>query len=408
MRIIKKCLPVILITSFLLAGGEWFKNYEEGLKAVQRSDWQNAANLFRQALEGNNKESNKARTYGMHFIKYYPHRELGVCLYHLGEPENAKRELQISMRQAASQRASDYLKKIERAEPPGDAGTQKATPAKPIPAGPKPGGAAVAGTAVAGAAAVAAGGAAAGGGKESEKTSDMIVGKKTVKLVGERMGVAILPFENKGASKDLGEIILDKMITVLVNQQRFKVMERSQLDKILEEQQLGASGVLDAQTAASIGKGIGVDGIIIGSVAATTSGSLSIDARVIDTESAAIIVANDAYSGSSDAQSVKNAVENLANKIAKELPLVEGYVIRITDDKVVLDAGRLGGLKRGMKCTVYKEGAAMTHPITGEFLGNETVIIGEVLITAAFDKYSEALKLSGEGVLSIGDKFLTK
>jgi hypothetical protein len=61
-----------------------------------------------------------------------------------------------------------------------------------------------------------------------------------------------------------------------------------------------------------------------------------------------------------------------------------------------------------MKCTVYKEGAAMTHPITGEVLGKETVIIGEVLITEAFDKYSEARKLSGEGVLSIGDKFLTK
>jgi hypothetical protein len=404
MRCVKTCSLFLILISFLLAGGEWFKSYEDGLKAVARSDWKTASYLFTEALKGNNKENKKARTYGMHFIEYYPHRELGVCLYHLGDPEKAKRELEISMQLAPSERAGDYLKKIERAEPPSETGSKAPAPAVP----PRRSGAQQQNAAVAGAAAVAAGGAAAGAGKESTASSDMIVGKKTVKLVGERMGVAILPFENKGASHDLGEIILDKMITVMVNQQRFKVMERSQLDKILEEQQLGAAGVLDAQTAAQIGKGIGVDGIIIGSVAATTSGSLSIDARVIDTESAAIIVANDAYSGSSDAQSVKNAVENLANKIAKELPLVEGYVIRIAGDKIMLDVGRVGGLKRGMKCTIYKEGATMTHPITGEVLGKETVIIGEVSITESFDKYSEAKKLSGEGVLSIGDKFLTK
>ena len=407
MKFIKNLIPLTLLVTLLLAGGEWFKSYEDGLKAMQRKNWQQAADLFRAAIEGNDKESKKARTYGMHFIEYYPHRELGVCLYELGEPENAKRQLDISVRQEPTERAREYLTKIERAEPPTQAAPPKTTTAVNRPRNNRPNPP----DAAAGAAATAAGtrGTLTGGTPtETSSGTDMIVGKKTVKLVGERMGVAVLPFENKGASKDLGEIILDKMITVLVNQQRFKVMERSQLDKILQEQQLGASGVLDAQTAAQIGKGIGVDGIIIGSVAATTAGSLSIDARVIDTESAAIIVANDAYSGSSDAQSVKNAVENLANKIAKELPLVEGYVIRITGDKVILDAGRLGGLKRGMKCTIYKEGATMTHPITGEILGKETVIIGEVLITEAFDKYSEARELSSEGVLSIGDKFLTK
>jgi TolB-like protein len=404
MRTLGTCLSFFLLTVFLWAGGEWFKSYEEGQQAMERSEWQKAATLFREALQGNDKDSKKARTYGMHFIEYYPHRELGICFYNLNEPDKAKRELEISMRQQPSERARDYLNKIERAEPPSQGDRRVRTPARETPPVAKPpvGAQKPAGAAVSGAAT------AAGATVSKDTGSDMIVGKKTVKEVGERMGVAILPFENKGASRDLGEIILDKMITVLVNQQRFKVMERSQLDKILEEQQLGASGVLDAQTAAQIGKGIGVDGIIIGSVAATTSGALSIDARVIDTESAAIIVANDAYSGSSDAQSVKNAVENLANKIIKDLPLVEGYVIRITDDNIILDIGRVGGLKRGLKCIIYKEGAAITHPITGEVLGKDTIIIGEVLITEVYDKYSEARKLAGEGVISIGDKFLTK
>jgi hypothetical protein len=223
------------------------------------------------------------------------------------------------------------------------------------------------------------------------------------------MGVAVMPFENKGASRDLGEIILDKMITVLWNQERFKVMERAALDKVIAEQSLGQSGMLDAATAAEIGKGIGVDAIVIGSVAAAASGALSIDARVIDTESAAIIVAHDAYTGSSDAQSVKNAVENLARKITESLPLVEGYVIKIDGQKLILDIGRVGGLKKGMKCVIYKEGAPIKHPITGETLGKETQILGEVLVTEAFDKYSVAEQLRVESaVISIGDKFITK
>jgi hypothetical protein len=66
-------------------------------------------------------------------------------------------------------------------------------------------------------------------------------------------------------------------------------------------------------------------------------------------------------------------------------------------------------MKKGMKCVIYKEGAPIKHPITGEILGKETNVIGEVLVTDAFDKYSVAKQLSiAGGVMSIGDKFITK
>ncbi len=381
MRILSfNLLFILLLTGLLTAGGEWFKSYDDGLKALEAQDYEKAANLFREALAGNSTDKQKMRTYGLHFIEYYPHRELGIVLYHLGQVDEARRELEKSLSQEPSGRARDYLQKITGGTPPPKvektAENKQAmiTPAVVVPA-----------------------------------ETEMIVGNQTIKLVGERMGVAILPFANKGASKDLGEIILDKMITVMVNQERFKVMERAQLDKILEEQSLGSSGVIDAATAAQIGKGIGVDAIIIGSVAASASGAISIDARVIDTESATIIVAEDVYSGSSDAQSVKNAIENLAQKMTDDLPLVEGYIIRIDGDQVILDVGRTGGLKRGMKCVIYKEGAPVKHPITGEILGKETKVLGEVLVTESFDKYCVAKTLRNEGgMLSIGDKFLTK
>ena len=66
-------------------------------------------------------------------------------------------------------------------------------------------------------------------------------------------------------------------------------------------------------------------------------------------------------------------------------------------------------MKKGMKCVVYKEGAEIKHPITGEILGKETVILAEILITEAFDKYCVAKSLKQEGgPISVGDKFLTK
>jgi hypothetical protein len=371
-----------IFTTSLIAGGEWYKVYQDGLDAMEEGEFKKASELFIEAIQGNPDDDENVRTYGMHSIEYFPHRELGICLYNMGDMHGARQELQISMKMEPSERAKQYLSQIGAGLPP-----EKKTEPKE--------------DASIGVAAVPA--------LEEKKETEMIVGKQTIKLVGERMGVAVLPFENKGASKDLGEIILDKMITVLWNQERFKVMERAALNQVLAEQSLGQSGVLDATTAAEIGKGIGVDAIIIGSVAAAPSGALSIDTRVIDTESAAIIVAHDTYTGSSDAQSVKNAVENLARKITESLPLVDGYVIRIDETELIIDVGRNGGMKKGMKCVIYKEGAPIKHPITGEILGKETDVIAEVLVTDVFDKYSVAKQLAGTGgTISIGDKFITK
>jgi hypothetical protein len=380
---------IFMLCASLLAQGAWYKEYELGLQAMEKQQWRVATAHFRKAIAVKPIDKSKIRTYGMHFIEYFPHRELGICLYHLGENDAAQKQLSISIKQEHTQRATDFLKQISGNIPPPRQNVKVEEKQKDD--APKEAAAEIVAADV------------------PKENTEMIVGKQTIKLVGERMGVAVLPFENKGASRDLGDIILDKIINVLVNQERFKVMERAQLDKVIAEQSLGVSGIIDAATAAEIGKGIGVDGIIIGSVAAAPSGALSIDARVIDTESAAIIVAQDAYSGSSDAQSVKNTVENLARKIAESLPLVEGFIIRIDGEQIILDVGRNGGLKRGMKCVIYKEGEAIKHPITGEILGKDTKELGEVLVSEVFDKYSVAKTLNTEGgILSIGDKFITK
>lgn len=386
---------LILLCSFsiLLAGDEWFKAYEAGIEAMKSKDYNQAIAKFREAMQVQNEDKRKIRTYGMHFIPYFPHRETGIAMYYLGNLEDAKRHLQVSMRQTPSKRAQEFLNKISGGEAPPENMRQKVAERLKNARKPKT-------TATPGEPGLA----------EGAAEKKLIVGQKTIKLVGERMGVAVMPFENKGASRDLGEIVLDKMITAFFNTNRFKVVERAQLESILNEQQLGMTGVIDASTAAEIGKGIGVDAIILGSVAAAPSGAISLDARAIDTETATIIVAHDAYSGSSDAQSVRNTVENLANKFGASLPLVEGYVIKVDGNTITLDMGRTAGLRKGLKCIVYNEGAEVKHPITGEVLGKETKILAEVVVTESFEKMSSAriLKSESDEMISVGDKFLTK
>jgi curli biogenesis system outer membrane secretion channel CsgG len=69
-----------------------------------------------------------------------------------------------------------------------------------------------------------------------------------------------------GSNQDVGKGISDLMINQLVNEGKFRVIERSALDRILKEQNFSNSDRASAATAAKIGGLLGVDIIIIGDV----------------------------------------------------------------------------------------------------------------------------------------------
>ncbi|MBD3226405.1 MAG: hypothetical protein GF313_16875 [Caldithrix sp.] len=386
MKTLITALLVLLISFSNGFGDEWFRAYEKGQEAMKNGDYEAAARFFKEAIDQKDQESDKIRTYGMHFIEYYPNRELGITLFHLKKFDAAQHYLQKSIRTEPSNRARNFLNRLtdKSGIAKNRASEKKVTPPPPEPAVSKT--------------------------QKLATQSPAVPEKSNVKMVGERMSVAVFPFENKGTNQNLGEVILDKLITALLNIERFRVIERSQLERILEEQKLSMSGIIDASTAVELGKGIGVDVILLGSVSPGTRGSVSLDARAIDTETATIIVAHDAESRSSDAQRIKEAVEQLAIQFKSSLPLVEGLVIGVEQNQITLDVGRRKGLKKGMKCIIYKEGADVKHPITGELLGKETNILCQGLITEIFDRYSYVRPLNADAWqnVSVGDKFLTK
>jgi len=69
-----------------------------------------------------------------------------------------------------------------------------------------------------------------------------------------------------GSDQDIGKGISDMLVQKLVEDGKFSVIERNALDKVLGEQNFSNSDRADASTAAKIGKVLGVDAIIIGSI----------------------------------------------------------------------------------------------------------------------------------------------
>lgn len=365
-----KKILVPIFTFLIILGGlstslhaqkKWHEYYKAGQEAQDRGDWQAAVEHFQASIRLKDDETSKTRAYGTMFMEYYPHRELGISYYHLGDMSKARQELEYSVSKSTSLRAKEYLKRIAEGQPPS---MDTATPAVTTTLAP-----------------------AAGSAKPATPPAPEPASSS---LVGERLSMAVLPFASKGIGRELGEIdLFDKLITAFVNTKRFKVFERAQLQKILEEQQLGASGVIDISTAAQFGKGIGVDAVVVGSI--TQAGnSVSVDARLIDTETTAIITAKDAFSNSVNLQSLSNMINEMANKIKEDLPLVQGYVVQVEGSRITLDIGYNQGVRKGIKCHVFREGAPLVHPVTGEVISRSIQEICEVQVSEVFDAYSVA------------------
>src|ERR1039457_4609614 len=69
-----------------------------------------------------------------------------------------------------------------------------------------------------------------------------------------------------GTNQDVGKGIADILVDRLVTSGAYSVIERKELDKVIGEQNFANSDRADASSAAKIGRVLGVDAIIIGSI----------------------------------------------------------------------------------------------------------------------------------------------
>lgn len=282
--------------------------------------------------------------------------------------------------------------------------------------------------------------------------------------------IAVLPFDDGSIQDrwwdeghwDVGKGISDEFVTEFLKTNRFRLIEREQIDQVLAEQDFGQSGRVDAKTAASIGKILGVDFLVMGRVTEfslkstgvsglsfkkgvglgvkSTNAIVAIDARLVDANTAEIIASvtgrgdkrNTNLSVSVDWEAIafgsdefrttnlgiamREAVTSAAKQLADQAyssgrgpsPSVKlkGVVAYASGNRVIINIGSSSGVKRDMVFIVHRVLEVVKDPITGEVLDEVTEAVAEVKVTEVKDKSATCTvlkKLSSDLTTAVGD-----
>ncbi|HEY2329452.1 MAG TPA: CsgG/HfaB family protein [Verrucomicrobiae bacterium] len=245
-----------------------------------------------------------------------------------------------------------------------------------------------------------------------------------------------LVFDTK---QELNRVIesLDGQLIDRVNATRkFDVLSRSDLADVLKEQDLGASGNVDAKTAAKARKLSGAKYLLVATVddfqdyieKAVFEGTgqtatkrvfrFSVVGKLYDSttgkllESANFQTGNDEFkqiqqersysvkSGELSDEMMVAIARSMAEKIATHIAdvIFPPKILVKRDTVVTINRGEGGGVAEGDVFNVFAQGEELKDPDTGEVLGREEVKVGKIKITQVNAKTSQGEILEDTGV----------
>lgn len=107
---------------------------------------------------------------------------------------------------------------------------------------------------------------------------------------GQEITIGVVEFEEKNSIglENAGRIVAEWVVTEIKKIGSFQVQERLLLNKVLEEQNLMLSGVIDEGQAGEIGKLYGVEAIVTGSVM-KVGNTISVTGRMVNVENGEIL-----------------------------------------------------------------------------------------------------------------------
>lgn len=265
--------------------------------------------------------------------------------------------------------------------------------------------------------------------------------------------IAVLKIRNESqyGHGRLGPAIEDWLVEKLVQSGQFRVIERKELESVLQEQELSLSGAIDDKTAVKVGKLLGCQLVVLGAVTdfsirksggeaffkvgvdigkTTAEGTLSL--RLVNTTTGEILFTG-SESGTTSFGKVRiagigggtdwdesqarkifqPAVDRLAQKILQSTEalkeglgaaaLVTGKVAKVSEGKVYLNLGSTDGIKEGQQFKLFRVGEAITDPETGKVLGQEKSRIGTVTVTKIMGEHLSVGVVEGGGQAQVGD-----
>jgi curli biogenesis system outer membrane secretion channel CsgG len=239
------------------------------------------------------------------------------------------------------------------------------------------------------------------------------------KVIGPRLRIAVVDFENKTTyGQRLGTASADILVTELGHTDRFILIERAKLDKIMAEQKLGLSGAINPDTAAQMGKLLGAAAIVTGAVSefgVKSQGSdmliaeskkqvaeAVVDVRIIDAETGQILYtesgkgtatsssgtflgmgSSQSYDEALEGKALRAAIVGFANNVVARLQQIP-WSCRVADldgPTIYLDAGQRTGLKLGTVMDVVHLGAEIKSPSTGLVIGHKETRLGKLRVS---------------------------
>ena len=243
---------------------------------------------------------------------------------------------------------------------------------------------------------------------------------------------------------DFAHGMTEMLTTALVKTDRFVVLERADMPKVIGEQDFGASGRVNAETAPKEGKIIGAQAIITGDITefsynqSSEGGNLqmlhgfgakkdkvtalvAVDIRVIDAATGEVLASERAQGKaqmSNVSASVTSGGSSFSAAAAENTPLgqatrqalqgavaaiVAGMqkarwsarVIDLRNGMLYVNAGSEMGMQPGMELAVFRPQEALVDPDTGKSIGTPDVKIGTVVVDSVQEKYCVAKILFG-------------
>ena len=245
--------------------------------------------------------------------------------------------------------------------------------------------------------------------------------------------VAVFDFEDKTdhhirwwTGQPVGEGMADMLVTALVKTDRYQVLERADIEQIIEEQKLGQSGLVTQESAAQVGKLLGVEIAIIGAVTEfgyseggvggrlkqkglglgikESEATVGIDVRFINTTSGEILMAENVRKSNSKkglsldtpdfnfdsrnkfdesivGKATRDAIDTIVEILDANAPSIPWQAKVIRGDPIYINAGSLSGVSVGDVFDVYRPGEELIDPDTGLVLGSTESKIGSVRVT---------------------------
>lgn len=215
----------------------------------------------------------------------------------------------------------------------------------------------------------------------------------------------------------------NKFVTALVQTRKFDIVERQRVDKLLDEMQMGESGLQDPARVVQAGKMIGADYVLTGEISVfniqvewneiPNTGRLSrkvtsliiVDMRIVDTRTSRVVSADKGevrevektlHQQRVPFQMPPDMIDKLQRKLAQKLVIktIDGVypikIISLADGVATLNRGEGGGLDVGQILDVYQVGDEIVDPDTGDSLGFEEHKVGRLQVTDVLQRFSKA------------------